>query len=92
VAQQVDTFEIIHPRPSQPAVVEDESARFDQVDGQAETGGQPQHGAGVLGNIRLKDDKAHGEDDPLLESDRFRRNRPESLGRFCLKREFASSQ
>ena len=52
---------IIERRALQPAVVEQEAQRLDEVDRDAETGGQAQQRAGILWNVRLIESEAQRE-------------------------------
>jgi hypothetical protein len=52
-------LKVIHVRALEPAVVEDESERLDQIDRHAEAGAQPDQGAGILRDIGLEKGEAH---------------------------------
>ncbi len=58
---QLRMLEIIHAGAPQAAVVEDESAGLDHIDGQAETGRQAQDRTGILRDVRLIEREPHGE-------------------------------
>ena len=52
-AEEVDMLEIVHARPPEPPVVEDESARLDEVDRHPEAGREAQDRAGILRDVGL---------------------------------------
>ncbi len=51
--------EIVHAGALEAGVGENEPARLDDVDPDAETGGEAQDGAGVLGDVRFEKGEAH---------------------------------
>ncbi len=53
-------FEIVHAGPPEVAVGEVETGRLDDVDGDAEAGGEPQDGSRVAGNVGLVEGDAEG--------------------------------
>src|SRR5277367_5113603 len=59
MARHRHMVDIIHPGTAQPDVAEDETQRLDQVDRETEAGGKPQHGSGILGDVRLEQGEAH---------------------------------
>jgi hypothetical protein len=46
-------LQIIHMRAPEPAVIENEAERLDQVDPKPQTGAKPNHGAGILRDVGL---------------------------------------
>jgi len=60
VTDQIQRIGVIHDRPAQPAIVENEAGRLDQIEADAQAGGQTHHRAGVLGDVGLEQDQAHG--------------------------------
>ena len=60
VADELDRAEIVHAGATQPSVVEDEAAGLDDVDRDAEAGGEAEQRAGILRDVRLVEDEAHG--------------------------------
>ncbi len=59
MAGERDARQIVHSGAPQPAVVEQESGRLDQVDGDAEARGEAQHGARILRDVGLVEGEAH---------------------------------
>ena len=50
---------VVHVHALDPAVVEDEPERLDQVDRYAEAGAEPEQSSGILRNVGLKKGEAH---------------------------------
>jgi hypothetical protein len=66
---EVDLLQVVHARPPEPPVVEDESARLDEVDRHPEAGREAQDRAGILRDVGLIERKPHGKPDPLQIKD-----------------------
>ena len=60
VVREVHGVEVVEAGAAQAGIGEDEAAGPDDVDGHAQTGGEPEQGAGVLRNIGLVEGKAQG--------------------------------
>src|SRR5450432_3586110 len=60
MAGHLDLGQVIHAGAAQQAVVPQETAGLDDIDGHAQTGCQAQQSAAILWNIGLKESKAHG--------------------------------
>ncbi|MDE2164934.1 MAG: hypothetical protein KGJ66_01175 [Alphaproteobacteria bacterium] len=59
MARDRDAVEIIHRRAFQVTVVEQEAARFDDIDGDPEARAEAQDGARVLRNVGLVEGQPH---------------------------------
>src|SRR5439155_20036905 len=60
MTRELGRAEIVHAGATQPSVVEDEAAGLDDVDRDAEAGGEAEQRAGILRDVRLVEDEAHG--------------------------------
>ena len=61
MARNVGAIEVIEPGAAEVAVGDVEAGRLDDVDRHGEAGGEAQHGAGVLRNVRLVKSKSRHE-------------------------------
>jgi hypothetical protein len=61
-----DDGRIIEDGALEPPVIEQETARLDQIDGHPKARREPQQGSGVLRNVRLEQSKTHATSTKLL--------------------------